>query len=115
MHQLKSNPTASNSNVLISWGGHFNLCLTALKAPDLALEEKKKCRFVVEVWSPRTTTKGLLLHLLHIPACGTPGKAKRGAFEIIYEEKKKGFVMPHQRGARKVEVINKGRASEQLP
>lgn len=108
MYQLKSNPTAPNSNVLISWGGHFNLYLIGLKASDVALEEKKPHRFAVEVWSPRTTTKGLLFHLLHIPARGTAGKANRRAFETFYGEKRKGFVTPHQRGARKVEVINKG-------
>lgn len=30
-----------NSNVLITWDGHFNLCLIGLKASDEALEEKK--------------------------------------------------------------------------
>lgn len=95
MHQLKSNPTAPNSNVLISWDGHFNLCLIGLKASDVALEEKK-CRFAMKAQSSRTTTKRLLFHLLCIPARGTPGKAEYGTFKKFYEEKKKGFATLYQ-------------------
>lgn len=67
------------------------MCLIGLKASDEALEEKKiQRRIAMKAQSPRTTTKGLLFHLLCIPARGTPGKAKCGTFKKFYDKKKKG-------------------------